>query len=301
MTRPREDTPAGFAYAIGAYLSWGALPLYIKAVDHIPAAEVLAHRILWSVPIAGAVVLVTGRTRDLWIALRTPRYLAMAALTAALITINWGIYIWAVFHGRAVDTALGYYMNPLFSIVIGALVLGERLTRLQGAAVGIAAVAVAILAFGSGEVPVVALGITVSWGIYAYFKKQLPIGPNQGFLLEVLILSGPALALVWVLSARGEAHFGVSWPDSWLLMLGGPVTATPLLLYANGAKLLRLSTIGILQYISPTLIFLFAVLIFGEPVGLARAIALPMIWAALVLYSLSLIRETSANRHTPRV
>lgn len=300
MTRASGDTPAGFVFAILAYVSWGALPLYIKAVDHMPAVEVMAHRVLWSVPIAGAVVLLTGRTRDLWTALRTPRYLAMAALTAALITINWGVYIWAVFHGRAVDTALGYYMNPLFSVVIGALVLGERLTRLQGAAVGIAAAAVAILAFGSGEVPVVALGITLSWGIYAYFKKQLPIGPNQGFLLEVLILSGPALAVVLALAARGEGHFGVTSSDSLLLMLGGPVTATPLLLYANGAKLLRLSTIGILQYISPTLIFLVAVLVFGEPVGLARGIALPMIWGALVLYSLSLIRETSASRYTTR-
>lgn len=292
----RGDAPAGYVYAVLAYTCWGALPLYVKAVDHMSGAEVVAHRVLWALPVAIAVVLISGRTAEFRAALRSPRDLGMAALTAALISANWGIYVWAVFHGKAVDTALGYYMNPLFAVVLGALVLGERLTRLQVGAVALAAVAVAILAFGAGEPPVVALGVVASWGAYAYFKKRLPIGPNQGFLLEVVILSGPALALVGVMAARGTGHFGVTWGDSGLLMLGGLITATPLILFANGAKLLRLSTIGILQYIAPTLIFLVAVFVFGEPVGTARAIALPMIWAALVLYSISLIRESSAAR-----
>ena len=296
MTKTGGDSRAGLVYAVLAYVAWGVLPLYVKAVDHVPAAEVVAHRVLWSVPVAGAVLWLTGRWQDLRVALCTPRYLAMAAVTAGLITVNWSVYIWAVFHGRAVDAALGYYINPLFNIALGAALLGERLTRLQGVAVALAALAVIVLSVGAGQVPVVALGITLSWGLYAYFKKRLPVGPNQGFLLEVLILTGPALALVGTLALRGEGHFGANLSDTLLLMLAGVITATPLMLYANGAKLLRLSTIGILQYITPTLIFLTAVFIFGEPVGLSRAIALPMIWVALGLYSLSLLRETSTAK-----
>ncbi|MGR3802141.1 MAG: EamA family transporter RarD [Marinibacterium profundimaris] len=287
------DAPLGFVYAVLAYLCWGVLPLYVKAVEHMSPAEVVAHRCLWAVPVAGAVLWWTGRTSDLWAALRRPRQLGMAAVTAALVTTNWGIYVWAVFADRAVDAALGYYINPLFNILLGALLLGERLTRLQIGAVALAGLAVVVLAVGLGRLPIVPLGIVFSWGAYAYFKKQLPIGPNQGFLLEVLLISGPALALVLVLAARGEGHFGTNVPDTLLLMLGGVLTATPLMLYANGAKLLRLSTIGILQYITPTMIFLVAVFIFGEPVGTARAIALPMIWVALALYTTSLFRETS--------
>ena len=290
------DDPRGFVFAILAYVSWGVLPIYLKAVDHMPAAEVVAHRVLWSVPVAGAVLWALGRTKEVRAALRQPRMIAMAALTAGLVTINWGIYVWAVIHDRAVEAALGYYINPLFNIALGALLLRERLTRLQGAAVALAVLAVLVLTFWAGQVPLVALGIVLSWGFYAFFKKRLPIGPNQGFLLEVLILSGPALILMLVMAARDEGHFGVTWTDTGLLLLGGLVTATPLMLYANGAKLLRLSTIGILQYITPTLIFLLAVFVFGEEVGQARAIALPMIWTALALYSLSLFRETHRAR-----
>ncbi len=292
----QTDDPKGFVFAILAYVSWGVLPLYLKAVAHMPAAEVVAHRVLWSVPVAGAVLWALGRTSEIRVALRQPRMIAMAALTAGLVTINWGIYVWAVIHDHAVEAALGYYINPLFNIALGALLLGERLTRLQGVAVALAALAVLVLTLWGGQVPLVALGIVFSWGFYAFFKKRLPIGPNQGFLLEVLILSGPALILTLVLAARGQGHFGVTWSDTGLLLLGGLVTATPLMLYANGAKLLRLSTMGILQYITPTLIFLLAVFVFGEEVGQARAIALPMIWMALALYSLSLFLESRRAR-----
>jgi len=294
MSTPQtnEDTPRGFAFAVSAYLLWGMLPFYLKALSDIPPIEVLAHRIIWSVPVAGLLLVVLGRTRDLTAAIRNPRMLAMALLTATLVGVNWGIYVWSISNGHTLDAALGYYINPLFSVALGALLLGERLTRLQMLAIALAAAAVLTLTISAGRLPWVAVGLTFSWGFYAFFKKSLPIGPNQGFLLEVLILLIPAFAYLGWLSAHGESHFLASPRNTWLLMGTGVVTAVPLILYANGAKGLRLSTIGILQYIAPTMIFLAAVFAFGETFGTARAIAFPMIWAALAIYSYSLF----ANR-----
>lgn len=290
------DSPRGLAFALAAYFMWGFLPLYLKAVAYIPAPEVVAHRILWSVPIAGLVLIALGRTRDLTAALRSPKTLAMASLTAALITINWGTYVWAVAQGRALDAALGYYINPLFSVLLGAILLGERLTRTQMVAVALAAAAVLVLWLEAASLPWPALVLMTSWGFYAYFKKSLPVGPNQGFLLEVLILSIPALVYVAYLAQTGQGHFTANLGTSALLIGCGFVTAIPLMVYANGAKLLRLSTIAILQYIAPTMIFLTAVFIFDEPFGQARMIAFPMIWAALVIYTVPMIRQMRANR-----
>ncbi|MGR3713824.1 MAG: EamA family transporter RarD [Shimia sp.] len=295
-TPDNVDTPQGFAFALGAYVFWGFLPLFMKMVAHIPAAEVVAHRVIWSVPIAGAVLLVMRRTDALVAALKSPRTLMMACVTAALVSVNWGIYVWSISVDRALDAALGYYINPLFSIALAAALLGEKLTRLQWVAVAMAAGAVGVLWLDAGKLPWPALALTVSWGFYAFFKKSLPVGPNQGFLLEVLILSVPAaIYLIW-LAAQGEGHFLRSTEDTWLLLVCGVVTALPLLLYANGAKLLRLSTIGIMQYIAPTMIFLIAVLVFKEPFGQARMIAFPMIWAALVIYSIPMLRELRKAR-----
>lgn len=293
MIRPADnvDTPRGLAFAVGAYVLWGFLPLYMKALDHVPPAEVVAHRILWSVPVAGAVLIVLRRTADLRAALRDPRMLGMACVTAALITVNWGIYVWAITSGRALDAALGYYINPLFSIALAALLLRERLGRTQLVAVGLAALAVAVLVFENRSLPWAALALTVTWGFYAFFKKSLPIGPNQGFLLEVLILTVPAAGFVLYLGATGAGHFAGTAADTLLLLGAGPATAVPLILYSNGAKLVRLSTIGILQYIAPTMIFVTAVAVFGEEIDRGRMIAFPMIWAALVIYSVPMLRQ----------
>ncbi|MGI1663254.1 EamA family transporter RarD [Palleronia sp. KMU-117] len=289
------DSLGGFLYALAAYLMWGVLPLFMKAVAHIPPVEVLAHRVVWSVPIALAVLLALGRTADLRAALTTPRVLAMGAVTAALISVNWGIYVWAIGTGHALDAALGYYINPLFSVFLGAVLLRERLLPAQWAAIALASAAVLILTVEAGRLPVVALGLTLSWGLYAYFKRSLPIGPNQGFTLEVLLLLGPALGyMVWLL-ARGEGHFlQASATDTALLLSCGLVTAVPLMVYANGAKRLRLTTIAMMQYIAPTMIFLIAVFVFDEPMGRGRMIAFPMIWAALVLFSGSMLRRPRA-------
>ncbi|CUH86756.1 putative chloramphenical resistance permease RarD [Phaeobacter sp. CECT 5382] len=287
--RENTDTPQGLAFAVTAYVLWGFLPLYMKLVAHIPAAEVVAHRVLWSVPVAGLLLVVLKRTKDLRLALQNPKTLAMGCVTAALISVNWGIYVWSIASGHALDAALGYYINPLFSIALGAILLRERLMPSQFAAIALAAAAVLVLTLEAGRLPWAAVGLTLSWGFYAFFKKMLPVGPNQGFMLEVLILTPPALGYSLYLAANGAANFAGF--DMALLMGCGVVTAVPLIIYANGAKLLRLSTIGILQYIAPTMIFLVAVFVFGEEFGRARMIAFPMIWLALVVYSIPLIRQ----------
>jgi chloramphenicol-sensitive protein RarD len=299
MIEQTGDTPRGFAFAVTAYGFWGFLPLYMKALDHVPPAEVVAHRIIWSVPIATLVLIALRRTRDLVVALRTPRMLAMACVTAALISINWGIYVWSIASGRAIDAALGYYINPLFSVALGALLLRERLARAQLAAIALAAAAVVVLTVEAGNLPWAAVGLTLSWGFYAFFKKWLPIGPNQGFLLEVLILTPPAVGYVIWVGVTGQAAFLGDASDTWLLLGCGAVTAVPLIFYANGAKGLKLSTIAILQYIAPTLIFLVAVFAFGEEFDRPRQIAFPMIWAALVIYSWSILRDMRARRGRP--
>lgn len=291
-----EDTPQGLGLAMSAYFLWGFLPLYMKALAHMPAVEVVAHRVIWSVPVAGVILIATGRTRALREAIANPRMLLLAVLTAGLISLNWGIYVWAIAHEQTLEAALGYYINPLFSIFLGTVLLGERMNRAQMLAVALAFLAVLILTLDAGRVPLVAVGLMLTWGFYALCKKSLPIGPNQGFMLEVLILLIPALAAVAWLTARGQSHFLSTGLDTALLLGCGVVTAVPLMLYANGAKLLRLSTIAILQYIAPTMIFLVAVFVFDEPFEGAKRIAFPLIWLALVIYTTSMLRGMRRRR-----
>lgn len=285
------DSLSGFLYALTAYLLWGFLPLYMKALAHVPPAEVVAHRVIWSVPVALAVLAWLGRTQDLRKALMQPRMLGMGLMTAALISVNWGIYVWAIGSGHALDAALGYYINPLFSILLGAVLLGERLRGVQWLAILSACIAVAILTWETGRLPLAALGLMLTWGVYAYLKRRLPIGPNQGFALEVLILLPFGLAYVGWLTWTGESHLAAGVPaDTWLLVGCGIISAGPLMIYANGAKRLRLSTIAIMQYIAPTMIFLTAVFLFDEPFSQTKLLAFGFIWAALVIYSWSVLR-----------
>lgn len=290
-----QDTRAGFLLALAAYTIWGFLPFYMKAVAHIPVAEIIAHRVVWSVPIAGAVLVALGRTADLAAALRSPRMIAMAAATAFFITINWGVYIWAIIADRTLETALGYYINPLFSVFMAAVVLRESLNRAQIAAIGLAIVGVAIITWDAGGLPWPSLVLACSWGMYALLRRALPIGPNQGFLLEVLILSIPSIGVIVWSFVSGTSHFGPTGAgDMVLLFSAGIVTAIPLILYANGAKRLKLSTIGLMQYIAPTIIFLIAVFAFGEPFPPARLVAFCFIWAALAVYSWGMLRGMRA-------
>lgn len=292
-----RDTREGFLYAGAAYFIWGFLPLYMKWLAHIPAWEVVPHRIIWSLPFALAVVWWQGGMTSLGTAFKTPRTLAMAALTATLVSINWGTYVWSIAAGRALESALGYYINPLFSVGLAAALIGERLTRAQLFAIFLAALAVAILTWEAGGLPWVSLVLTFSWGVYAYFKKTLPVGPTQGFLMEIMLLTAPALIMLGWFEKQGTSHFiHTGLYDTALLWGTGALTAIPLMLYATGAKLLRLSTIALMQYSVPTMIFLFAVFVFHEPFGMHKLVAFSLIWAALAIYTWS---SLSAARQRP--
>ncbi|MEJ1118575.1 EamA family transporter RarD [Phyllobacterium sp. CCNWLW109] len=292
-----SDGKKGFLFALSAYLLWGVLPFYLKTVAHIPALEVVAHRIVWSVPIAGILLWWLGLFGDLKVALTTPRMLAMATLTASLITVNWGTYVWAIGSGHAIDTALGYYINPLVNVVLGAVFLGERLSKPQMVAVALAACAVLLLTIYSGGLPWISLVLAFSFGFYGFFRKTLPIGPTQGFMLEVLILSIPSLALIGWTIIQGTSHFMQgNMHDIALLLFAGPATAVPLILYAFGAKLLRYTTIGLMQYIAPTIVFLSAIFVFGEPFSHIQFIAFALIWSALAIYTWSMLHEARKAR-----
>ena len=290
-----EDSPKGFMLAAAAYLLWGALPFYLKALGHLSPFEVISHRILWSVPIAGVILAILGQLSELKAAMRSPRMLVMAFITASLVSVNWGVYVWAISIGRTLDAALGYFINPLFSIFLGALLLKEKLAPAQVAALGLAVIGVAIMTYASGALPWIGLILTFSWGAYAFLRKALPIGANQGFFLEVALLSPFALGYIIWLAATGQGHFMQSVPlDSVLLGSAGLATAIPLMLYANGAKLLRLSTIAIMQYITPSLLFLVAVFAFDEPMNPLKLSAFIFIWAALIVYSCSMFMRAKA-------
>jgi chloramphenicol-sensitive protein RarD len=280
----------GFFFALAAYTMWGVQPLYMKAVAHISSVEVVAHRVIWSVPIALVVLWALGRTADIAAAFRSPRTLAMAALTAVIIGANWGVYVWAIAVERTIETALGYYINPLVTVVLGATLLGERLDRLQLFAIALAVVAVVVLTVEQGGLPWVSLFLAFSFAAYGYLRKTLPIGPSQGFFLEVVLMLPFALIVLGWMVARGESGM-VDGGDFWLLAMAGPITAVPLLLYAFGAKLLRISTIGLMQYIGPTIQAVIAVFVFGEPFGPERAVAFGLIWLALGLYTWSMLRH----------
>ncbi|MBL8577069.1 MAG: EamA family transporter RarD [Mesorhizobium sp.] len=294
---PTNRTPAeadreatrGFLFALSAFGLWGFLPIFLKMVGHIPAVEVVAHRIIWSIPIAGAVLLALGRTADIKAALRSPRTLGMAALTASLISVNWGIYVWAIAADRTVEGALGYYINPLMSVALGAIFLKEKLSRPQIVAIGLATVAVLILTVEAGGLPWISLALASTFAVYGFLRKTLPIGPSQGFFLEILLLSVPSLAYVLWLAMRGEGHFTLSEPENMLLLiLCGPATAVPLMLYGFGAKLLRITTIGLMQYSAPTMVFLIAVFVFHEPFSAWKMASFVLIWIALAIYSWSM-------------
>ncbi len=287
-----SDGARGALMAAGAYGLWGALPFYLKAMHHVSPMEIVAHRVLWSVPVALALLVLLGQFQAILDAVRRPRMLAMAALTAALITANWSIYVWAIEHGQMMGSALGYYISPLFNVVLGALFLGERLTRLQYAAVGFAFAAVALLTVNAGGLPWVSLALPLTFGLYGFFRKSLPMPPLQGFTLEVLLLCLPALAYAVWLAYSGQDHFthGTSY-DVGMLLLAGPITAIPLILYAGGAKLLRYATLGLMQYMTPTILFVSAVFVFHEPFAPVQLAAFLLIWIGLALYTWSMLTE----------
>jgi chloramphenicol-sensitive protein RarD len=286
----QETSRLGIAAAVSAFVMWGLFPLYWKQLAAVPALEVVAHRTVWGfVSVALWVTLRRGWARAR--AAARPRTLRVLVASAALIGLNWLLYIWAVVHDHVVEASLGYYINPLVNVALGVAVLREQLSRAQQVALGLAGFAVAVLTLWYGRFPWIALALAASFGLYGLLRKLVAADAVTGLLWETAILTPAAGAWLLTLAASGAGVFGRSPLASSLLLLGGAVTALPLVLFAAGARALPLSTLGLVQYVSPTLQFLLAVLVFGEPFTAAHVVTFACIWAALALLALDLRRH----------
>ncbi len=288
----------GFPAAILSYLVWGSLPLYIRAMQHTGALELLAHRILWSVPTALLFIAIAANWKDVRAAFSGSN-LKWLALSGLLIGTNWTIYIWAVNADRTMEASLGYYINPLVNVLFGMLIFSEKLRSAQWVAVGIAAIGVGVMAFAFGRIPWVALALCATFASYSVIRKKVAIDSRAGFLVEVALLAPVALGwLIWFATTQPQGRWlGEGGWDILMLMAAGPITAVPLIFYALAAKRLRFSTIGMMQYIGPTIQFLIAVLVFKEGFGMTHAIAFGFIWTALIIFTAdSLMGDAKARR-----
>ncbi|TCP10247.1 chloramphenicol-sensitive protein RarD [Crenobacter luteus] len=282
------DAVRGVGFAFGAYLCWGLFPLYWKPLAAVSALEILAHRIVWSALLLAVLLVALGTQRVVLRAFRQPRVLALFAASSLCLSINWLAYIWAVNHERVVEASLGYYINPLMNVALGALFLHERLSRVQKAAIALAAAGVAWLSFGVGQVPWIALLLAVTFALYGLLRKTAKLASLEGLALETFLLAPWALAGLAALAGRGEAAILDSPPATVALLVGaGLVTTVPLLFFAGAARRLKLATLGVIQYLSPTIQFLLGVWLYHEPLGAARLAGFVLIWGALLLYSVA--------------
>lgn len=281
------DERAGIAFAGSAYVLWGVLPLYWHALDGIPPFQVTAYRILFCAALLMVITLARGHFWRVVSVLRTRAVLRNLMLTGALIAINWTIYVYSVATNRIVEASLGYYILPLISIGLGVALFGERLSRVRLLALGLAVVAVGVQAVAFGHLPWIALGLAFTFGFYGVVRKATPVDPLDGLLVETGLLFPIAAAAVAWWSVAGVAAFTPAWPGrDALLMAAGPFTAVPLVLFAAGARRIRLSTLGFLQYLAPTLMLLVATLVYGEPFTLIDGITFVCLWSALVIVAL---------------
>lgn len=291
---------SGVLYATGAYLVWGLSPLYWKLLKTVPALQLLAHRILWCAAMLAVYLLLRRRLGELRAVLRSRRALVSLLASTAAIAVNWFIYIWAVNHDHVLDTSFGYYINPLVSVFLGVLFLGERLSRLRVLSVALAALGVGILATGYGHLPWISLVLAGSFGLYGLLRKTVPAGPEAGLLVETVLLSPIMLAVLWRAGAAGDAAFGqVDLATDLLLVAAGAITAVPLLWFTHGARRLPLFAVGLLQYLAPSLQLLLAVAVFREPFAGRQLAAFTCIWAALALFTADLRRRARRPRPAP--
>jgi len=282
----REQPFAGFAAALCAFLAWGLAPIYFKAVGAAGPVEILAHRVVWTVILIACVIAAMGRTREAIAELARPRRLAVYLATTALISSNWLIYIYAVLEGHILQASLGYFINPLVNVLLGMLFLSERLNRRQSLSVGLACIGVGYQVAVYGAVPWVSLMLAFSFGFYALFRKRAAVDPYVGLLVETLLLLPAAAAYLIYLAAQGTGQFLAGNVGMDLLLIAaGVITGAPLVLFMIGAQRLSLSTIGLMQYLAPTVQLLLAVAIYGEPFTAGNLVTFGFIWAALLLYS----------------
>jgi len=302
MTRAQN----GILAMIAACVLWGLSPLLYKSLAHVPPLEVLSHRTIWALVFFGAILALQGRLRELGALFKSKSQFLVMVAAALTISMNWGIFIWSIQVGRTVEASLGYFIYPLLAVVVGAVLFKERLGLVQILSVTLAASAVILLAWGLGVTPWISLMLAASFVVYGVIKKKLQVGPVVSVTTEVLLLL--PLALVWLwgvhwqgwvgIDGRNSGVFGDNWRDTLLILLMGPVTAGPLVLFSYATKRLGFATQGLVFYLNPSLQFAVAVLAFGEVISRWHAIAFPIIWLALAIYSINALRQERTLRRS---
>lgn len=286
-----QRSSTGVLFALSAFAFWGLTPLYYRPIDHIGAGEILAHRIIWAAVLIPVLLIALRRFGSFGVALKSRRTVGLLCLSGAMIVGNWFIFVWAVTHGQVLETSLGYFINPLFSVFLGVLFLRERLRPAQRFALLLAAVGVIYLVIDHGSLPWVAIVLPLLFGLYGLIRKHVDVDPLSGLWIETLMVAPLALLYVAYLFFSGEAHFGGGHAqDTALLLLGGPVTIFPLTMFAAAARRIDLSTLGFTQYLAPSLTFLLAIFYFHEGFDRTQLITFSFIWVSLAIFALDGLR-----------
>ncbi len=298
MSNPELEQRNGLLAVTLAFVIWGLFPLYWHLLKAVPSLQIIAHRIVWSAVLLVGWLVVRGGWGWLQEIVARPRSFWLLGLSSALIAANWGLYIWAVNAGHVVETSLGYFINPLLSVLLGVAVLGERLGRLQWLAVALAAAGVAWLTWQTGRPPWIAIGLSITFGLYGLIRKLVVVDAVAGLGVESLFMVLPALAFVlWSESGHGGGFIsGWGWGTDALLILAGAVSAIPLIAFAYGVRRVPLSVVGLLQYIAPTLQFLVGVLVFREAFGSSQLLGFGLIWAGLAVFAIAGLRNAHRAR-----
>ena len=293
-----KSLQAGLVAGVAAYLLWGFLPVLFKWLDGVAAPTIVADRTLWSLLLVGAILVASRRTAEIRAALADRATLRSMAISSVLLAVNWLIYVYAVESGQLLEAAFGYFINPLVNVALGMVLLGERLNRWQTLAIAIAVVAIAIQAVGLAGVPLIALGLAFTFAAYGYFRKTAKVGSTTGLFVETLLLA-PVAAVYLLFTFVRDGGIGPHADPATLglLVLTGPATAFPLLLFAFAVQRLRLTTIGMLQYLAPSIAFLLAITLFGEHLNPTRLVSFALIWLSLVVYTV----DSVLRRRAPTV
>ncbi len=286
-----------YATLLSGYIGWGLFPLYWQLLAHVPALEVTLHRIVWSIPVLALMVFFSSRRKlEFSETLRSRQQLKLLIVTAILITVNWGVYVWAVANARVLEASMGYFLTPLINIAAGVFIFQEKLSRLKWLSIMFAALGVAYYIISLGSLPWVALTVGISFSSYGILRKKIQTGPIVGLYTETMMMAPFALALLAYLHQQHTAVFMQLNPstDLWLV-LGGLVTVVPLALFTTGTRSLPMTSVGILFFITPSMQFVMGAVVLGEPVSIHKLISFSIIWAGLILYSISLLRSPSLN------
>ncbi len=291
-----HSTTSGWLFGLGAFMWWGVAPIYFKFITHVGAIEILAHRVFWCIPVTIILMVLIRKRIAILNIIKNPRLIIGLTISTALISVNWLIFTWAVTNEQILATSLGYFINPIMTIVMGVILLGERLDKVQWLAVIFVIFGVANQVFNFGEFPWIALSLAVSFAIYGFIKKQLKVDPLNGFLVETLIALPFALGyIIWSLPQPDTQFMNAGIESDLLLMAGGIVTAVPLILFTTAAQRIPLSGMGFLQFLAPSISFLIATQLYNEPLSDAQFLSFILIWLGLTLYLIKPIKSLVKN------